>query len=99
MFGLETETAGVFAAQVASWPTTLPDTPSAPPGTAVLLLNTRSWPTWLSPTKSADGPKNPSRAWLPVTIRSRPTVFAGSPFPAQMFADPEAERHRPVCDR
>ena len=88
LFGPLTVTGGLFPSQVASRPTTFRDTSRLPPGTAVLLLNTRSRPTWLSPTMSADGPNTPASAVLPVMIMSRPTVFAGWPFRAQMLPIP-----------
>src|SRR5262249_40220977 len=83
-FGPLTVTAGVFVEQVASRATKLLDTSRFPPGTAVLLLNTRSRPTWLSLTLIDEGPKTPDSAWLPVTTRSRPTVSACCPFETQL---------------
>src|SRR4029077_20171257 len=88
LFGPLTVTAGLFPAQVASRPTTFRDTSRGTPDTAVLLLNTRSRPTWLSPTMSADGPKNPTSAVLPVMTMSRPTVFACRASRAQMLPMP-----------
>ena len=81
-------TAGLFAAQVASRPTTFLETSRPPPGTAVLLLNTRSRPTWLSATRIDDGPKKPDTAWLPVTTRSRPIVSGCWPLARQLLPSP-----------
>src|SRR5262249_7052610 len=58
-FGVLTVTVGVFAAQVASRATVLPETFSEPPAVAVLPVNTRSRPTLFAPTWIDDAPKTP----------------------------------------
>ena len=100
LFGPLTVTGGLFPSQVAIATDDVPRHPRGyQPGTAVLLLNTRSRPTWLSPTIERRRAEHSGRApVLPVMIDVAADRVCRLAVPGADVADPEPERDRAVRD-